>query len=61
MYRYGINNCTVNPPYVCKGSALYKPSAHDTHMNGAEEIINNGLGSRATYIGILSLNVLISV
>ena len=50
------------PLYVCKGSAMHKPSAHDTHMNGAVEIIrNNGLGSRATYIGILSLNVLISV
>jgi len=51
----------TRPIYVCKGSAMDKPSAHDTHMNGAVEVVRNiGLGSRATYIGILSLNVLIS-
>jgi hypothetical protein len=49
-------------PNVCKGLAMHKPSTRDTHLNGAVEIIrNNGLGSRATYISILSLNVLISV
>ena len=49
-------------PCVCKGSAMHKPSTHDTHMSEAVEITrNNGLGSRATYIGILSLNVIISV
>jgi len=48
--------------YVCKGSAMHKPSARDTHMNGAVEVArNNGLDSRAIYIGILSLNVLISL
>jgi hypothetical protein len=52
----------TQPPYVCKGSAMHKPSACDTHTNGAVEIIRyNGLGSRATYIGILSVNFLISV
>jgi len=59
------NNCTqlyTQLSCVCKGSAMHKPSAHDIHMNGAvENIRNNGLGSRATYIGILSLNVLISM
>ena len=50
----------TRPPYVCKGSAMHKPSVHDTHMNGAVDIVrNNGLGSRATYIVILSVNFLL--
>jgi hypothetical protein len=59
-YRYGINNCPIDPLCVQGFSTAQTLCTWPSHEWFLQIIRNNGLGSRATYIGILSLNVVIT-